>query len=107
MDRMLYVAMSGAKETLIAQANASNNLANANTTGFLQDLNQFRSMPVSGAGQPTRVFAMDERPTTDFAPGATSTSPSRMGAGWRCRRVTAARPTVGAVICGSTRVACW
>ena len=70
MDRMLYVAMSGAKETLIAQANASNNLANANTTGFLQDLNQFRSMPVSGAGQPTRVGAMDERPTTDFAPGA-------------------------------------
>ena len=33
MDRMLYVAMSGAKETLIAQANASNNLANASTTG--------------------------------------------------------------------------
>ena len=70
MDRMLYVAMSGAKETLVAQANASNNLANANTTGFLSDMNQFRSMPVFGAGHPTRVYAMDERPTTDFDHGS-------------------------------------
>lgn len=71
MDRMLYVAMSGAKETLIAQANATNNLANASTTGFLADLNQFRSMPVFGAGHPTRVYAMDERSTTDYGYGAT------------------------------------
>ena len=70
MDRMLYVAMSGAKETLIAQGNASNNLANANTTGFLADLNQFRSMPVFGSGHPTRVYAMDERPATDFDHGS-------------------------------------
>lgn len=70
MDRMLYVAMSGAKETLIAQGNASNNLANANTTGFLADFNQFRSMPVFGAGHPTRVYAMDERPTSDYAHGS-------------------------------------
>lgn len=69
MDRMLYVAMSGAKETLIAQANATNNLANANTTGFLSDLNQFRSMPVFGSGHPTRVYAMDERPGTNFDHG--------------------------------------
>ena len=70
MDRMLYVAMSGAKETLTAQANANNNLANASTTGFLSDLNQFRSMPVFGSGHPTRVYAMDERPTTDFDHGS-------------------------------------
>ncbi len=70
MDRMLYVAMSGAKETLIAQGNASNNLANAATSGFLADLNQFRAMPVFGQGFPTRVYALDERPQTDFAPGS-------------------------------------
>lgn len=70
MDRMLYVAMSGAKETLLAQANASNNLANASTTGFLSDLNQFRSMPVYGDGHPTRVFALSERPGTDFDHGS-------------------------------------
>lgn len=70
MDDMLYVAMSGAKETLIAQANATNNLANANTTGFLAELNQFRSMPVFGEGHPTRVYAMDERPATNFDRGS-------------------------------------
>ncbi len=70
MDRMLYVAMSGAKETLIAQGNASSNLANSATTGFQADLNQFRSMPVFGQGFPTRVYAMDERPQTDFAHGS-------------------------------------
>ena len=42
MDRMLYVAMSGAKEVLLSQANNSNNLANANTDGFKQDFNIFR-----------------------------------------------------------------
>ena len=70
MDRMLYVAMSGAKETLHAQTATSNNLANASTTGFLADLQQFRSMPVFGEGQPTRVYAMSERPATDFKHGS-------------------------------------
>ena len=46
MDRMLYVAMSGARQTLQAQAMVSHNLANANTVGFRQDLADFRSMPV-------------------------------------------------------------
>lgn len=69
MDRMLYVAMSGAKETMIAQANNSNNLANANAPGFLADLQQFRSMPVFGDGFPTRAYGMSERPGTDFTRG--------------------------------------
>jgi len=70
MDRMIYVAMSGAKETLIAQANNSNNLANVNTPGFMEDLNQFRSMPVFGPGFPSRVYALDERPDINFEKGA-------------------------------------
>ncbi len=70
MDRMLYVAMSGAKETLMAQATNSHNLANANTTGFLADLQQFRSMPVFGDGYPTRVYGMSERPNIDFKSGS-------------------------------------
>ncbi len=69
MDRMIFVAMSGAKETLIAQANNASNLANANTTGFMADLNQFRSMPVFGQGYPTRVYALDERPDISFDKG--------------------------------------
>ncbi len=70
MDRMLYVAMSGAKETLISQGANANNLANVDTPGFLSDLNQFRSMPVFGPGYPTRAYAMDERHQIDFRRGA-------------------------------------
>ncbi len=70
MDRMLYVAMSGAKETLLAQASNANNLANVNTPGFMEDLNQFRSMPVFGPGYPTRVYALDERPDINFHKGS-------------------------------------
>ena len=69
MDRMLYVAMSGAKETMLAQANNSNNLANANAPGFLADLQQFRSMPVFGAGFPTRAYGLSERPGIDYTRG--------------------------------------
>jgi flagellar basal-body rod protein FlgF len=69
MDKSLYIAMSGAKQTLLAQTANANNLANTQTTGFKSDLEQFRSMPVSGPGFPTRVYAMTERPGTDMSPG--------------------------------------
>ncbi|MCC7413378.1 MAG: flagellar basal-body rod protein FlgF [Gammaproteobacteria bacterium] len=70
MDRLIYLAMSGAKQTLAAQAAVAHNLANATTTGFRADFNALRSMPVYGDGLPSRVYAMDERPGIDFAPGA-------------------------------------
>ncbi len=66
MDKMLYLSMSGAKNTLIAQAVNSHNLANANTTGFREDLSQFRSMPVFGEVYPSRVYAMEESPSANF-----------------------------------------
>ncbi|MDO9104274.1 MAG: flagellar basal-body rod protein FlgF [Methylovulum sp.] len=74
MDRSLYIAMSGAKQTLLAQTANANNLANAQTTGFKSDWEQFRSMPVYGAGFPTRVYAMTERPGTDFSSGPIQTT---------------------------------
>lgn len=74
MDRSLYIAMSGAKQTLLAQTANANNLSNAQTTGFKSDWEQFRSMPVFGAGFPTRVYAMTERPGTDFSSGPLQTT---------------------------------
>jgi len=74
MDRMLYVAMSGAAETLRAQAAQAHNLANVSTTGFRADLERFRSMPLYGPGLPTRVFAMEERPGVDLEPGTIRTT---------------------------------
>ncbi len=62
MDKLLYISMTGARETGFAQAKTAHNLANASTTAFKADLAQFRSMPVYGEGAPSRVFAMTERP---------------------------------------------
>ncbi len=66
---MLYLGMSGARQRMLALRSINNNLANATTTGFREDLNQFRSMPVYGPGHATRVYAMDERPGINFASG--------------------------------------
>ncbi|MEQ1530411.1 MAG: flagellar hook-basal body complex protein, partial [Methylococcales bacterium] len=76
MDKSLYIAMSGAKQTLLAQTANANNLANSQTTGFKNDLEQFRSQPVFGAGYPTRVYAMTERPGTDLSSGPMQTTGS-------------------------------
>lgn len=70
MDRGLYIAMSGAKQILQAQASNANNLANSNTPGFRADLEQQRTMPMFGPGHPSRVYALTERPAQDFKPGA-------------------------------------
>jgi flagellar basal-body rod protein FlgF len=59
VDKLLYVAMSGAKETLRAQAANNHNLANASTTGFRADLSAFQSQAVTGAGYASRVYATD------------------------------------------------
>ncbi len=87
MDRSLYIAMSGAKQTLLAQASNANNLANAQTTGFKADFEQFRSMPVFGPGFPARVYAMTERPGTDLSAGSVHTTGNDLdvaikGQGW-------------------------
>ncbi|MDY7560774.1 flagellar basal body rod protein FlgF [Pseudomonas sp. 10B1] len=70
MDKLLYVAMSGASENAIAQKAHANNLANITTTGFQRDLEQARSMPVYGEVMPSRAYALSERPGTDFSEGA-------------------------------------
>lgn len=69
MDKLLYVAMSGASENAIAQKAHANNLANVSTNGFQRDLQQARSMPVFGEVMPSRAYAMSERPGTDFSDG--------------------------------------
>ncbi|PWV63319.1 flagellar basal-body rod protein FlgF [Plasticicumulans acidivorans] len=69
MDRMLYVAMSGARQILDAQRVNTNNLANASTTGFRQDIAAMRSQPVIGDGLPSRVYAQTERAGVDLSAG--------------------------------------
>ncbi|ALS99094.1 flagellar basal-body rod protein FlgF [Lacimicrobium alkaliphilum] len=70
MDKMLYIAASGAKQDLLATGVRANNLANAQTTGFKAQLQQARAMPAFGEGLPTRVFAMTESPSNKYESGA-------------------------------------
>jgi flagellar basal-body rod protein FlgF len=74
MDKMLYIAMSGAKQNMQALAINANNLANAKTTGFKADLAQARTMQAFGEGQPTRVFSMTERASQNFDSGSLLTT---------------------------------
>ncbi|WP_372738833.1 flagellar basal-body rod protein FlgF [Neptunomonas sp.] len=69
MDKVIFVAMSGARENMLAQQTHANNLANVSTTGFKTDLAQARAMQVFGEGLPSRVYAMTERPATDTTTG--------------------------------------
>ena len=87
MDRMLYIAMSGAKQNMQALSVNANNLANAKTTGFKADLANARAMQAFGEGLPTRVFSMTERAGQNFDSGALLTTGRDLdiaikGAGW-------------------------
>jgi flagellar basal-body rod protein FlgF len=70
MDRLLYVAMTGARETMQAQAVNAQNLANASTTGFRADLQSFQSLPVNGPGHASRVYGVAESQGVDMSPGS-------------------------------------
>jgi flagellar basal-body rod protein FlgF len=87
MDKLLYIAMSGAKENLNSLAVRSNNLANANTLGFKADFEEARAMQAYGDGLPSRVFSMAERPGQNFQQGSLQTTGRELdvavqGDGW-------------------------
>ncbi|MBT1450797.1 flagellar basal-body rod protein FlgF [Glaciecola sp. XM2] len=69
MDKLLYIAASGANQDLMATSLRANNLANAQTNGFKAQLEQARAMPAFGEGLPSRVFSMTESPTNDYESG--------------------------------------
>ncbi|NNM50798.1 MAG: flagellar basal body rod protein FlgF [Pseudomonadales bacterium] len=87
MDKSLYLAMSGAAQTLNAMAIHANNLANVSTNGFEADLEQARSMQLFGQTYPSRVYAMIEEPSTNTNHGAINTTGNALdvvvsGQGW-------------------------
>lgn len=69
MDRLIYIAMNGAKHTLEQQAVVANNLANASTTGFKAEMAAFRAVPVVGPSLPTRSFVVGTTIGPDLTPG--------------------------------------
>ncbi|MGI9232467.1 MAG: flagellar basal-body rod protein FlgF [Woeseiaceae bacterium] len=74
MDEMIFLAMTGAKQTEYAQTINSNNLANVSTTGFRADLHSFSSVPIDGPGIETRINPVIDSYGTDFSQGPVSTT---------------------------------
>jgi flagellar basal-body rod protein FlgF len=74
MDKLLYIAASGANQDLLATSVRANNLANAQTNGFKAQLEQARAMPAYGEGLPSRVFSMTESPSNNYAGGSMITT---------------------------------
>jgi flagellar basal-body rod protein FlgF len=74
MDRMIYLAMSGAKATMQRQDVVAHNLANASTTGFKAELTAFRAVPVVGQGASTRAYALETTPGYNAEAGPIQTT---------------------------------
>jgi flagellar basal-body rod protein FlgF len=96
LDKLLYLSMTGATQTMLAQTAHANNLANVNTTAFKSDLAQARAMPVLGAGFQSRVYAMTERPATDLSGGVNNSTGRDLdvaiqGSGWIAVQATDGR----------------
>ncbi len=69
MDRLIYIAMNGAKHTLERQATTAHNIANVSTSGFKAQVSAFRALPVVGEGARTRVFTVDTTLGANFSEG--------------------------------------
>lgn len=70
MDRMLYLAMNGAKHVEWQQSTTAQNLANVHTNGYKADQVVFRALPVVGDGSPTRVYQVDNTVGHDLSQGS-------------------------------------
>ncbi|NNF67132.1 MAG: flagellar basal body rod protein FlgF [Gammaproteobacteria bacterium] len=87
MDRMLYVAMTGARQAMLAQSTNAHNLANASTTGFRADLLAADSLQIEGAGLPSRVNALKKSGGFNAEPGPMQNTDRQLdvaiqGSGW-------------------------
>jgi flagellar basal-body rod protein FlgF len=59
MDRLIYTAMTGARQAFLQQAGVAHNLSNASTIGYRAMEHRFRSVPIQGEAMPTRAFVVD------------------------------------------------
>ncbi len=69
MDKSLYIAMTGATETLRAQGVNAHNLANISTPGFRAAMSAASSVPVEGEGWNSRVNTQLSAPGFNAQPG--------------------------------------
>lgn len=87
MDKMLFIAMNGAKQAMQAQTSISHNLANVSTVGFKSHLDTFTSWHVEGEGFKSRVYNQLQHQGSDLSSGNLSTTNRELdvainGKGW-------------------------
>lgn len=87
MDRLIYTAMSGAKQAFLQQAGVANNLANAASTGYRAMEHKFRAVQVQGGDLPTRAFTINASIADTFDQGPLMATGRALdvavqGAGW-------------------------
>ena len=90
MDRLIYVAMTGASQTLARQAAVAHNLANVSSTGYRAEEHRLRAVPVVSASPnalPTRAFTVDASTFSNFTTGPMLETGRQLdvavqGAGW-------------------------
>jgi flagellar basal-body rod protein FlgF len=87
MDRLIYTAMSGAKQAFLQQAGIANNLANASSTGYRAMEQKFRAVQVQGGELPTRAFTINASVANTFDQGPLIATGRALdvavkGAGW-------------------------
>lgn len=71
MDKLLYVSMGGAKNSMHQLEILTNNLANVNTTGFRADATLTTPHKTNNQGDQSRVYAKLDKVYTDFKVGPT------------------------------------
>lgn len=69
MDKMLYVGMTAAKNTQLAQATTINNLANASTPGFRGDFHVLLSRQIEGHYHNSRFNSVPHERATSLTAG--------------------------------------
>jgi len=74
MDRLVFAAMTGARAAMGQLAVTANNLANAATPGFREQIAALRAVPMGGDGANTRAFALDTTPGSNFEGGPIASS---------------------------------
>jgi flagellar basal-body rod protein FlgF len=86
-EQLLYLALSGLNATMDRVTANTNNLANANTTGFKAQRPVFQAFPLYGQGLADRVDVGAEQDTADLKPGPVQQTGRNLdvavtGSGW-------------------------
>lgn len=74
LNHFAYTSMTGAKAATDQLSVTSNNLANAQTSGFKEAVSSYRAVPIQSDQADTRVFAIETTPGSNFTSGAIQTT---------------------------------